>query len=143
MKVKKSCWKISSLIEEGLQNNNSEIAVIAKKFKDKKDFYFLARGINFAIAGEGALKLKEVCYVHAEGMAAGELKHGTLALIEEGTPVIAICPTDYTYADIISNVSEAKVRGATVIGISNTNQSVFDEWIKIPQVETVFYPWLP
>jgi hypothetical protein len=52
------------------------------------------------MAGEGALKLKEVCYVHAEGMAAGELKHGTLALIEEGTPVVAICPTDYTYADI-------------------------------------------
>ena len=55
MKVKKSSWKISSLIEEGLQNNNSEMGVIAKKFKDKKEFYFLARGINFAIAGEGAL----------------------------------------------------------------------------------------
>jgi glucosamine--fructose-6-phosphate aminotransferase (isomerizing) len=137
---KEKLLEISSLIEEGLQNNNSEIAVIAEKFKDKKDFYFLARGINFAMAGEGALKLKEVCYVHAEGMAAGELKHGTLALIEEGTPVVAICPTDYTYADIISNVSEARVRGATVIGISNTNQLVFDEWIKIPEVEMVFYP---
>src|SRR5271157_3977173 len=137
---KEKLLEISALIEEGLQNNTSEIAIIAEKFKDKKDFYFLARGINFAMAGEGALKLKEVCYVHAEGMAAGELKHGTLALIEEGTPVIAICPTDYTYADIISNVSEAMVRGATVIGISNTNQSVFDEWIKIPEVEMVFYP---
>jgi glucosamine--fructose-6-phosphate aminotransferase (isomerizing) len=73
-------------------------------------------------------------------MAAGELKHGTLALIEEGTPVVAICPTDYTYTDIISNISEAQVRGATVIGISNANQSVFAEWIKIPEVETVFYP---
>jgi glucosamine--fructose-6-phosphate aminotransferase (isomerizing) len=137
---KEKLLEISSLIEEGLQTNNTEIAAIAKKFKDEKDFYFMARGINFAMAGEGALKLKEVCYVHAEGMAAGELKHGTLALIEEGTPVVAICPTDYTYADIVSNISEAVVRGATVIGISNTNHSVFNEWIKIPEVEMVFYP---
>ncbi len=132
--------EISSLIEHGLQTNMSEISAVAEKLKDKRDFYFLARGINFAMAGEGALKLKEVCYVHAEGMAAGELKHGTLALIEEGTPVIAICPTDYTYADIISNISEARARGATVIGISNTNQSIFAEWIKIPEVEMIFYP---
>jgi len=137
---KEKLLEISSLIEEDLQTNTSEIAAIAEKFKDKKDFYFLARGINFAMAGEGALKLKEVCYVHAEGMAAGEMKHGTLALIEEGTPVVAICPTDYTYADIVSNISEAVVRGATVIGISNTNHSAFNEWIKIPEVDMVFYP---
>ena len=137
---KEKLLQISALIEEDFQTNTSEIAAIAEKLKDKKDFYFLARGINFAMAGEGALKLKEVCYVHAEGMAAGELKHGTLALIEDGTPVVAICPTDYTYSDIISNISEAEVRGATVIGISNTNQSVFDEWIKIPEVDMIFYP---
>jgi glucosamine--fructose-6-phosphate aminotransferase (isomerizing) len=137
---KEKLLAISSLIEEDLKTNTSEILAIAEKFKDRNDFYFLARGINFAMAGEGALKLKEVCYVHAEGMAAGEMKHGTLALIEEGTPVVAICPTDYTYADILSNISEAKVRGATVIGISNTNHSGFNEWIKIPEVEMVFYP---
>ena len=137
---KEKLLEISALIEEGLRSNMSEIAVIAEKLKDKKDFYFLARGINFAMAGEGALKLKEVCYVHAEGMPAGELKHGTLALIEEGTPVVAICPTDYTYTDTISNISEAMVRGATVVGISNTNQSVFADWIKIPEVEMIFYP---
>ena len=137
---KEKLLEISALIEEELQSNMSEIPVIAEKLKDKKDFYYLARGINFAIAGEGALKLKEVCYVHAEGMPAGELKHGTLALVEEGTPVVAICPTDYTYTDTISNISEAKVRGATVIGVSNTNQSVFADWIKIPEVEMIFYP---
>ena len=137
---KEKLLEISALIEEDLQTNMSEIPLIAKKLKDKKDFYYLARGINFAMAGEGALKLKEVCYVHAEGMPAGELKHGTLALIEEGTPVVAICPTDYTYVDTISNISEARVRGATVIGISNANQSVFAEWIKIPEVEMIFYP---
>jgi glucosamine--fructose-6-phosphate aminotransferase (isomerizing) len=137
---KEKLLEISSLIEHDLQTNNSEIFAIAEKLKDKRDFYYLARGINFAMAGEGALKLKEVCYVHAEGMPAGELKHGTLALIEEGTPVIAICPTDYTYTDTISNISEAMVRGATVIGISNANQSIFAEWIKIPEVEMIFYP---
>ena len=137
---KEKLLEISALIEEELQSNMSEIPVIAEKLKDKKDFYYLARGINFAIAGEGALKLKEVCYVHAEGMPAGELKHGTLALIEQGTPVVAICPTDYTYTDTISNISEAMVRGARVIGISNTNQSVFADWIKIPEVEMIFYP---
>ena len=137
---KEKLLQISTLIEEDLQSNTSEIAVIAEKLKDKKGFYFLARGINFAMAGEGSLKLKEVCYVHAEGMPAGELKHGTLALIEEGTPVVAICPTDYTYTDTISNISEAMVRGAYVVGISNTDQSVFADWIKIPEVEMIFYP---
>jgi glucosamine--fructose-6-phosphate aminotransferase (isomerizing) len=137
---KEKLLKIADLIEEDLQTNMSEIPVIAEKLKDKKDFYFLARGINFAMAVEGALKLKEVCYVHAEGMPAGELKHGTLALIEEGTPVIAICPTDYTYMDTIANISEAVVRGADVIGISNTNQPIFADWIKIPEVEMIFYP---
>ena len=137
---KEKLLEISALIEKDLQSNMSEISVIAEKLKDNKDFYYLARGINFAMAGEGALKLKEVCYVHAEGMPAGELKHGTLALIEEGTPVVAICPTDYTYTDTISNISEAMVRGATVIGVSNTNQSVFADWIKIPEVEMIFYP---
>ena len=137
---KEKLLKIATLIEADLQTNMSEIPLIAEKLKDKKDFYYMARGINFAMAGEGALKLKEVCYVHAEGMPAGELKHGTLALIEEGTPVVAICPTDYTYTDTISNISEAMVRGARVIGISNTNQSVFADWIKIPEVEMIFYP---
>lgn len=137
---KERLLEIADLIEDTLQTSTSEIPLIAERLKDKKGFYFLARGINFAIAGEGALKLKEVCYVHAEGMSAGELKHGTLALIEKGTPVVAICPTDYTYTDMISNISEASVRGATVIGVSNTNQSVFADWIKIPEVEMIFYP---
>ncbi|MFC2040557.1 glutamine--fructose-6-phosphate transaminase (isomerizing) [Chloroflexota bacterium] len=81
---------ISHLIEDNLQHNNSNIKALAYELQDKNDFYYIARGINFAIAGEGALKLKEMSYVHAEGMPAGELKHGTLSLIEKGTPVIAI-----------------------------------------------------
>ena len=73
-------------------------------------------------------------------MPAGELKHGTLALVEKGTPVVAICPRDYTFDETLSNVSEAKARGAYVIGVSERWEEVFDEWIEIPPVEEIFYP---
>ena len=131
---------IANLIEENLIHNGVNIPRIARTMHDKKDFYYLARGINFAISGEGALKLKEIAYVHAEGMPAGELKHGTLALIEEGTPVLAICPNDYTFNETLSNITEAKARGAFVIGISNCQEPLFDELIEIPTVEENFFP---
>jgi len=131
---------LSYLVEENLQHNKARIVRLAGILKDKSDFYFLGRGINFAIASEGALKLKEVARVYAEGIPAGELKHGTLALIEPGTPVLAICPDDYTFEDIISNTLEAKARGAFIIGVSDKPHPVFDEWIDIPQVEEIFYP---
>ncbi|MFC1945243.1 glutamine--fructose-6-phosphate transaminase (isomerizing) [Chloroflexota bacterium] len=131
---------ISHLIEDNLQHNRENIRALAYELQEKKDFYYIARGINFAIAGEGALKLKEISYVHAEGMPAGELKHGTLSLIEKGTPVVAICPSDYTLHETLANISEVKSRGAFVLGISDQNNPVFDEWIKIPSVEEMFYP---
>jgi glucosamine--fructose-6-phosphate aminotransferase (isomerizing) len=108
--------------------------------KDKTDFYFLARGVNFAVADEGALKLKEISYVHAEGMPAGELKHGTLALITDGTPVIAICPMDYTYGDSMANLMEAKARGAYVIGVSDGQSGIYDDFINISSCEEILYP---
>jgi glucosamine--fructose-6-phosphate aminotransferase (isomerizing) len=131
---------ISNLIESNLPRDLIEVPKITFKVNGHNDFYFLARGINFAIAGEGALKLKEISYVHAEGMPAGELKHGTLALIEDGTPIIAICPCDYTYDEIMSNIAEAKARGAFVTGISNLREPIFDRWIELPTVEEIFYP---
>ncbi len=132
--------EISSLIRENLSHNGDKVKKLGGNIKDRADFYFLARGINYAIALEGALKLKEISYIHAEGMPAGELKHGTLALMEKGTPVLCICPDDYTYADTLSNAMEAKARGAFVIGLSDKNNEIFDEWIKIPKVEEKFYP---
>ncbi len=132
--------RVSFQVEENFTRNSSELACIARKLKDRHDFYYIARGINFAVAGEGALKLKEVAYVHAEGMPAGELKHGTLALIEKNTPVVAICPHDYTSEEILSNVAETKARGAYVLGISDRPEAMFDEWIPIPVVEEIFYP---
>jgi glucosamine--fructose-6-phosphate aminotransferase (isomerizing) len=132
--------EISTLVEADMRYHSLYIPALADKMRNKKDFYYLARGINFAMAGEGALKLKEIAYVHAEGMPAGELKHGTLALIEPGTPVVAICPKDYTFADTFANVMEAKARGAYIIGISNSNEAMFDECVKVSRVEEELYP---
>ena len=131
---------IASLVEGNFHGNGEKLPRLARELKDRKDFYYIARGVNFAIAMEGALKLKEISYIHAEGMPAGELKHGTLALVEKGTPVVAICPRDYTFDETLSNVSEAKARGAYVIGVSERWEEVFDEWIEIPTVEEIFYP---
>jgi glucosamine--fructose-6-phosphate aminotransferase (isomerizing) len=127
-------------IDKSFSKNSKKLQGLAQQTRDKHDFYYIARGINFAIAAEGALKMKEISYVHAEGMPAGELKHGTLALIEKGTPVIVICPQDYTYEETIANAHETKARGAFVIGVSEEMNPIFDEWIEIPEVDEVFQP---
>jgi glucosamine--fructose-6-phosphate aminotransferase (isomerizing) len=131
---------LSTEIENDLDYYTAFIPALAHKMRDKKDFYFIARGINFAVASEGALKLKEISYVHAEGMSSGELKHGTLALIEAGTPVIAICPTDYTYEDSLANIMEVKARGAYVVGITDAQSQIFNDFIRIPKTEEILYP---
>ena len=131
---------VSSVLETYINANGHRLAEIASKTKNRRDFYYIARGINFAVAGEGSLKAKEVSYIHAEGMPAGELKHGTLALIEKGTPVVVICPRDYTFEETLTNAYEVKARGAFVIGISDESNAVFDEWISIPKVDEIFYP---
>ena len=131
---------VSRLIEDEIRHNHKEIPEIARELSDRGEFYYIARGINFAIAGEGALKLKEIAYVHTEGIPAGEMKHGSLALIEKGTPVVAICPNDYTYDEMLCNISEVKARGAYVIGVSDRDDSLFDAWIKIPKVKEIYYP---
>ena len=130
----------SFLIEENLHENGEKLVPIARKISSKEHCYYIGRGGNLHIAAEGALKLKEITYIHADGMPAGELKHGTLALVEKGTPVVGICPQDYTFYDTMSNIEEAKARGAFVIGVSDRRQDIFDEWIKIPQVEELLYP---
>ena len=135
--------KLASLngeITKVLDWNKSELVNLSQKLKAKNDFYYIARGINFAIASEGALKLKEISYAHAEGMPAGELKHGTLALIEPGTPVVVICPGDYTFAETLSNAIEAKSRGAYIIGVSDKESEIYDSWVKLPKVDELLYP---
>lgn len=135
--------KLTSLngeIANVLDYNKNELIELSQKLINKNDFYYIARGINFAIASEGALKLKEISYIHAEGMPAGELKHGTLALIEPGTPVVVICPGDYTFAETLSNAIEAKSRGAYIIGVSDKESDIYNSWIKLPEVDELLYP---
>lgn len=127
--------KIASLLgyEDGLENISDEIMHIlraeelikdlTKELKDHRDVYLIGRGLSYPVAREIALKLKEISYIHAEGMMGGELKHGTLALIEECTPVIALIPKNGT--EIISNAKEVEARGGRVIAITNA-QSEFE-----------------
>lgn len=132
--------KVCKQISRSLEWNIKTISDIAARYASKNDFYYIARGINFAIASEGALKLKEISYIHAEGMPAGELKHGTLSLIEKDTPVLVICPSDYTYQETLSNAMEAKARGAKIIAVSDEDNEIYDHWIRIPRVHELLYP---
>ncbi len=91
---------------------------VAKRFYQRKDFLYLGRGINYPIALEGALKLKEISYIHAEGYPAGEMKHGPIALIDEEMPVVAIAPHDTVFEKMIGNIQEAKARGGSVIALT-------------------------
>ncbi|MDP3941710.1 MAG: glutamine--fructose-6-phosphate transaminase (isomerizing) [bacterium] len=101
----------------------------------KQHIFTVGRGLSFATALEAALKIKEVSYIHTEGLAGGELKHGTIALIEKGTPCIVFAPSDETYEAIISNAMEIKARGGTIIGISPIRAEVFDHWIEVKDIK--------
>jgi glucosamine--fructose-6-phosphate aminotransferase (isomerizing) len=119
---------------------NDKAKEVAERIKNAEHIYYIGKGINFAVSGECSLKLKEVSYIHAESMSAGELKHGTLALVDKGTPIIGLCPDDYTYQETIANMHEAKVRNALIIGISDKYNEVFDYWLPIPKVKDIYYP---
>lgn len=107
------------------------IKQITEDIKDKDHIFVLGRGISYPAALEAALKIKEVSYIHAEGFASGELKHGVIALIEKGTPVIIFNPEDETYEDVLSAAHEVKARGAYVIGISSKPNTIYDEYIEV------------
>ena len=133
-------WKkISSTVSE-IISNHSGIKEIAKDLKDVSDIYVLGRGIHLPIAKEAALKLKELSYIHAEGIAGGELKHGPLALMDSNVYVIIINPDDSTYNDTLNSANEIKARGAKIIGISNKKSDVYDYWIEIPEIDESLYP---
>jgi len=110
------------------------IKSVAEKIKDQENAYIIGKAENYPMALEAAIKIQEVSYVHAEGFAAGELKHGPIALVTEGTPCISLLANDEVKQDVISNTMELKARGAYIIGISPDKQDVFDEWIKVPDV---------
>lgn len=108
------------------------IMELAKKIAEVESMYIIGRGSNYPMALEAAIKLQEVSYIHAEGFAGGELKHGPIALISDGTPVIALVAEDEFKNEILSNAQEVRARGAYVIGVAPENNDVFDFWIKVP-----------
>jgi len=102
---------------EDVLKREEEIAAIARKYKDSRDFLYLGRGLSYPIALEGALKLKEISYIHAEGYPAGEMKHGPIALIDERMPVLVLCARGETYEKTLSNLEEARTRGGRIIAV--------------------------
>ncbi|MBE0523403.1 MAG: glutamine--fructose-6-phosphate transaminase (isomerizing) [Methanosarcinales archaeon] len=126
--------------------NKEKIHECASLFVDSTDYFFIGRNINYPIAMEGALKLKEISYIHAEGYAAGELKHGPLALISNNVPVVAIAPQGSTYDKILSNIKEVKAREASVIGIANQDDDEIlkyvDNVLPIPKTDELLSPLL-
>lgn len=128
-------------IQEAL-DMNSAIPTLAKKYHGADSMFFIGRNTDYAVALEGALKMKEISYIHAESYAAGELKHGTIALIEEHQPVIAMCCNESIMEKTMSNIVEVKARGAEVLAVTfNDNQkivSLADDMIYVPKIETIF-----
>lgn len=118
----------------------SIIERIAGILADVNDIYVLGRGVHYAIASEASLKLKELAYVHAEGLPGGELKHGPLALMDEQTYILLINPKDETYNETIITGKQIKSRGAKIIGISDVAHEMYDYWLRMPAVDPIQYP---
>jgi glucosamine--fructose-6-phosphate aminotransferase (isomerizing) len=131
---------------QSILDRASEIEAIAEQFKNATNFLYLGRGYNFPVALEGALKLKEISYIHAEGYPAAEMKHGPIALIDENMPVVFVAPHDSVFDKIVSNIQEVKARGGKVIAITSQQEDVLnkliDYEIRIPQTEDMLYPIL-
>jgi glucosamine--fructose-6-phosphate aminotransferase (isomerizing) len=125
-------------------DNEEEIAAFAKKLAGFDNVFYIGKGINYPIALEGALKLKEISYIHAEGFAAGELKHGPFALLGERTPVVAVVTQDNTYEPIVTSIKEIKARHSPVIALVSEDDEVMkdlaDSVITVPRVDPLFSP---
>jgi glucosamine--fructose-6-phosphate aminotransferase (isomerizing) len=126
--------------------SNEHIKALAQKYKDANNALYLGRGYNFPIALEGALKLKEISYIHAEGYPAAEMKHGPIALVDESLPVIIVATKDSYYEKIVSNIQEIKARKGKVIGVITTGDKVItglaDDVIEVPEADELVAPML-
>jgi glucosamine--fructose-6-phosphate aminotransferase (isomerizing) len=136
---------VPSLMKQTLEQNDA-IRAVAERFADRTDFLYIGRGLHYPMALEGALKLKEISYIHAEGYAAGEMKHGPIALIEPGTPVVALATCGPTLASMASNIQEVKARDGVVIAIvtenDETTRDLADIQIPIPRAPYWLQPFL-
>jgi glucosamine--fructose-6-phosphate aminotransferase (isomerizing) len=134
-------------IVESVLERAPEIETLAARFHTRSDFLYLGRGLNYPIALEGALKLKEISYIHAEGYPAGEMKHGPIALIDEEMPVVALAPLDSVYEKMVGNIQEAKARGGQIIALTTGEgdlatilDPVQDALITLPAVPRLLVP---
>jgi glucosamine--fructose-6-phosphate aminotransferase (isomerizing) len=134
------------LLVEQILKRDGEVQAIAKRYYEKRNFLYLGRGINYPIALEGALKLKEISYIHAEGYAAGEMKHGPIALIDQDMPVVVLAPRDRLYEKTVSNLMEVQARNAPVIALVSEGErdlgNVADAVFTIPEVPALLTPIL-
>jgi glucosamine--fructose-6-phosphate aminotransferase (isomerizing) len=121
------------------------IEEISKSITATEDLFFIGRGLDYALSCEGSIKLKEISYIHSEAYAAGELKHGTLSLVTEGIPVIALATQSKVYSKMISNIREVRARGAIVILITNgdaeVEETLYDYHIALPATPDFFTPF--
>lgn len=143
-KYTKKLEEAVDLVEEIL-GLDDEVKVIGKKLKKTEDLFFIGRGLDYALSCEGSIKLKEISYIHSEAYAAGELKHGTISLITDNVPVIALATQQDVYAKMISNIREVRSRGAKVILITNADAhvdaSLCDYHIMLPEMDDLFTPF--
>lgn len=132
-------------IVEDILDYDAEVKPIGKKLKKSEDLFFIGRGLDYALSCEGSIKLKEISYIHSEAYAAGELKHGTISLITDNVPVIALATQQDVYAKMISNIREVRSRGAKVILITNADAhvdaSLCDYHIMLPEMDDLFTPF--
>jgi glutamine---fructose-6-phosphate transaminase (isomerizing) len=138
--------QLPALVEQILESQERYVETLAHNFLDTHDFIFLGRGINFPIALEGALKLKEISYIHAEGYPAGEMKHGPIALLDAKVPVVAIAMPGTVFEKVLSNAQEARARDAQLIGVTPMDeqeaQETFDTLLPIPAIDELLSPVL-
>jgi len=140
--------ELAEIPEKGrnILQNNAQIKRVAEKYKDAINALYLGRGYLFPVALEGALKLKEISYIHAEGYAAGEMKHGPIALIDDNLPVVVVAPQDAWYEKMVSNIQEVKARKGNVIAIVSEGDTVLKEmasdYIEIPATHPALAPLL-
>jgi glucosamine--fructose-6-phosphate aminotransferase (isomerizing) len=137
--------KLPDLVEEILQHKEN-VQYLASLFFNVKDVFFIGRNLDYAMSLEGSLKLKEISYIHSDAYAAGELKHGTISLVEDGTLVIALATQKALFEKMMSNVKEVKARGAVVLGLTtegNTSiEQTADHVLYVPEICDIMLPSL-
>ena len=145
LRICKALQAIPAQIEEILKQN-AAVRAIAEKYKDHRNFLYMGRGYNYPVALEGALKLKEISYIHAEGYPAAEMKHGPIALIDADMPTVVLCPTDPLFDKVLSNMQEVKARGGRILAVTDAEdgqlEGLADHILHIPKTLPMLTPLL-